>query len=377
MSIFIGTDSHYIQGKKNFPSASLNGHKFQFGLEAEFFLVNNKTFDPLWYKDLTFKKLNEILENIPFEDLGGRLDLLSLEEPSTKVGPYVIEGYHVTDKDFKIKDLLPKGVEIRTPVFSSIEDCLSSYKILFERMQNELKKNDLLAVSLSHHPQEDHFRGPQNKRRYDYWQWAMEVMTTYGPDINVSVPLEELQDFDQDDFLRKVNYYSPALASLSTGSPFYKNKPCVYGEHELLSLRTYKRSVIAPPIELHEDEENRFEFKIFEMTPYIEDFHSFYILFLAVLFDKDLKGRSDKATLIYEMGEASKKGLRSDKLRERLEQVVKRAPMALEKFGFDLSSLEKVKKRIGERKTLSDELLLKYQEGSSLKDIFRYLSKIY
>ncbi len=377
MSIFIGTDSHYIQGKKKFPSASPNGHKFQFGLEAEFFLVNNKTFDPLWYKDLTFKKLNEILENIPFEDLGGRLDLLSLEEPSTKVGPYVIEGYHVTDKDFKIKDLLPKGVEIRTPVFSSIEDCLSSYKILFERMQNELKKNDLLAVSLSHHPQEDHFRGPQNKRRYDYWQWAMEVMTTYGPDINVSVPLEELQDFDQDDFLRKVNYYSPALASLSTGSPFYKNKPCVYGENELLSLRTYKRSVIAPPIELHEDEENRFEFKIFEMTPYIEDFHSFYILFLTILFDKELKGRSDKATLIYEMGEASKKGLRSDKLRERLEQVVKRAPMALEKFGFDLSSLEKVKKRIGERKTLSDELLLKYQEGSSLKDIFRYLSKIY
>ncbi|MDC0255103.1 glutamate-cysteine ligase family protein [Bacteriovoracales bacterium] len=377
MSIFIGTDSHYIQGKKKFPSASPNGHKFQFGLEAEFFLVNNKTFDPLWYKDLTFKKLNGILENIPFEDLGGRLDLLSLEEPSTKVGPYVIEGYHVTDKDFKIKDLLPKGVEIRTPVFSSIEDCLNSYKILFERMQNELKKNNLLAVSLSHHPQEDYFRGPQNKRRYDYWQWAMEVMTTYGPDINVSVPLEELQDFDQDDFLEKVNYYSPALACLSTGSPFYKNKPCVYGDNELLSLRTYKRSVIAPPIELHEDEENRFEFKIFEMTPYIEDFHSFYILFLTVLFDKDLKGRSDKATLIYEMGEASKRGLRSDKLRKRLEQIVKRAPLSLEKFGFDLSSLEKVKKRIRERKTLSDELLLKYQEGSSLKDIFRFLSKIY
>ncbi|MEE2744118.1 MAG: hypothetical protein VYD54_09435, partial [Bdellovibrionota bacterium] len=236
---------------------------------------------------------------------------------------------------------------------------------------------DLVAVSLSHHPQEDQFRGPQNKRRYDYWQWAMEVMTTYGPDINVSVPLEELQDFDQDDFLKKVNYYSPALASLSTGSPFYKNKPCVYGDNELLSLRTYKRSVIAPPIELHEDEENRFEFKIFEMTPYIEDFHSFYILFLTLLFDKELKGRSDKATLIYEMGEASKWGLRSDKLRERLEQIVKRTPISLERFGFDLSSLEKVKKRIEERKTLSDELLLKYQEGSSLKDIFRYLSRIY
>jgi carboxylate-amine ligase len=202
-------------------------------------------------------------------------------------------------------------------------------------------------------------------------------MTTYGPDINVSVPIEELKDFDLDDFLKKVDFYSPALASLSVGSPFYKNKPCVYGDNELLSLRTYKRSVIAPPIELHEDEENRFEFKIFEMTPYIEDFHSYYLLFLTLIFDKGLKGRSDKATRIYEMGEAAKFGLGSLKLRERLEVIVKRAPLVLKRFGFDLGPLEKVKKRISRRETLSDELLLKYQDGQSMKKIFQFLSKIY
>ena len=41
---------------------------------------------------------------------------------------------------------------------------------------------------MSHHPVEDRFEGPQNKRRHDFWQWAMLAMTTYGPDVNVSLP---------------------------------------------------------------------------------------------------------------------------------------------------------------------------------------------
>ncbi len=377
MSVFIGTDSYYIQGKKDFPAPSFKSESFQFGLEAEFFLADAETWTPLWHKDLTFKKLNSILENIPFDDVGGRLDLLSLEEPSKKISPFVIEGYHIVDQDFNIKDLLPKGVEIRTPVFGTIGDCLKSYKNLFERMQGALKKEGLVAVSLSHHPVEDSFKGPQNKRRYDYWQWAMEVMTTYGPDINVSVPHKYLDQFNEEDFLRKVDFYAPSLAALSAGSPFYKNGPCSYHGHDLLSLRTHKRSVIAPPIELHGDEENRFEFKVFEMSPYLEDFHSFYLLFLTLILDNSLTGRSDKATRIYELGEASKFGLGSKKLRERLETLLDRVPMTLSQLPFNLKPLTKIRQRIETKTTLSDELLKSVDEGKSMKEIFQFLSQIY
>ncbi|MEC8624682.1 MAG: glutamate-cysteine ligase family protein [Bdellovibrionota bacterium] len=377
MSIFIGTDSHFIQGKKSFPVRNFKSESFQFGLEAEFFLADIKTWKPLWYKDLTFKKLNSILEKIPFKDVGGRVDLFSLEEPSKKISPYVIEGYHVVDKDYKVKDLLPKGVEIRTPVFETIEGCLKAYKILFERMQKELKEKGLVAVSLSHHPTEDTFKGPQNKRRHDYWQWAMEVMSTYGPDINISVPTKYLVDFNEEEFLGKVDYFSPAMAAVSACSTFFKNSPCKSQGHEILSLRTHKRSVIAPPIELHGDEENRFEFKVFEMSPYLEDFHCFYLLFLTLILDTRLEGRSDKATRIYELGEASRLGLQSKKLRERLLYLLNRGPAVLGHLEFDLNPLEKIRKRIEKKETLSDELLSGLRRGNSMESIFKFLSKVY
>jgi hypothetical protein len=63
-----------------------------------------------------------------------------------------------------------------------------------------------------------HFEGPQNKRRYDHWQWAMKAMTTYGPDINVSVPLDLAERLDLHELHGKVNYYAPALTFRLCGS---------------------------------------------------------------------------------------------------------------------------------------------------------------
>ena len=61
-------------------------------------------------------------------------------------------------------DLLPKGVEIRTPVCDSIEECLASLSTLHQRLQTALLGLGYRAASLSHHPTETHFEGPQNKR---------------------------------------------------------------------------------------------------------------------------------------------------------------------------------------------------------------------
>src|SRR5712691_11736944 len=100
---------------------------FRFGLETEFLLVDANSFRPLWHPDLQFETLNPI-------------------------------------------DLLPKGVQIRTPVHSSIEECLGALKVLHSRLQHALANVGLQAVALSFHPTEVDFSGPQSKRRYDYWQ---------------------------------------------------------------------------------------------------------------------------------------------------------------------------------------------------------------
>src|SRR2546425_6455232 len=101
---------------------------FHFGLEAEFLLVDADTFRPLWHPQLRFNELNALLESIPVDDIpqGG----LDVEPLHRRPLPYVVEGYHLPDPDLQPLDLLPKGIEIRTPVCSSIEECLEKLQVL-------------------------------------------------------------------------------------------------------------------------------------------------------------------------------------------------------------------------------------------------------
>src|SRR5215218_2217070 len=124
---------------------------FHFGVEAEFLLVEANTFRPLWQPELKFAALNELLESIPLDGLPS-LDGLELEPPHHKLMPYAVEGYHIPAPDMSPIDLLPKGIEIRTPVCESIETTLACLKLLFDRLESALAQVGCRVVSLSHHP---------------------------------------------------------------------------------------------------------------------------------------------------------------------------------------------------------------------------------
>jgi hypothetical protein len=121
------------------------------------------------------------LEAIPVEDF--QCSSFKVEPPHRKPIPYIVEGYHLPDPDMNPIDLLPKGVEIRTPIYNSIDECLAALKTLHARLQQCLQQVGYKAVALSFHPTGVSFEGPQNKRRHDFWQWAMTAMLTYGPDV--------------------------------------------------------------------------------------------------------------------------------------------------------------------------------------------------
>src|SRR6516164_6696129 len=141
-------------------------------------------------------------------------------------------------------DLLPKGVEIRTPICASIDECLTNLKTLHARLQLTLKRLGYKAVALSFHPTHSHFEGPQNKRRHDFWQWAMAAMLTYGPDINISMPEALTRRIDVRDLNEKVNYYIPALVALTLSSPLRDGKLWRIRGRIGKSVRTYHRSVV-------------------------------------------------------------------------------------------------------------------------------------
>lgn len=376
---FEGNGENAPQNKPHlhFPDLSVKTDQFGFGLEAEFLLIDLLDSRPLWYRDVSFKQLNGILESISFEDLPGDYTFLEVEAPHTKKMPFVVEGYHIPNENFEMVDMRPKGVEIRTPVCSNLEDCMFTYKKLYLRMQEALSASGLRAAAISHHPTEFLFDGPMNKRRYDFWLWAKEVMTTYGPDINVSVPTYLLENFSLQDFEQKINFYAPALAAISLGSPFFKNK--VWKEEQNShgkSYRTYKRSTIAPAIEYHPDEANRFEFKIFEMSPYLEDFENYFLLFLTLVLSEKLNGRADKNERIYKMGEVAVKGLQSEDIKKRIEEVIEEAYQVLPKFNFSVKSLKRVQNIVASNKTLADELVEIYRNSNSIPETLKFTSEL-
>jgi hypothetical protein len=352
-----------------------NGHGFRFGLESEYLLADAQTFQPLWYRDLSFETLNSALESIDVSDLPP-VDGLDLEPPHRKVMPFAVEGYHVPDPDLKPIDLLPKGIEIRTPVSDSIEECLRCFTSLYGRLQFALGTLGYQAIALSHHPTETKFEGPQNKRRYDFWQWAMEVMVTYGPDINVSLPTQLRLQLDINDLHAKVNYYAPALTALTLASPFREGQLWRCRGTIGKSVRTYRRSVIAPAIEVHLEEDGRLEFKPFEMTNRLDVFHGYFLLWLAILLDEGLAGRASNQSRIYDLGAVARLGIDAEVVRPRAAEVLERAPDVLSRHGFVVEPLEVFQQRLRTGRLPADDLIDLYSSSPNIPAVMRHLSSL-
>lgn len=348
---------------------------FRFGLEAEFMLASTKDFRPLWYKDVTFKTLDDIFTKISLEGIPS-LEGLAAEPPHEKLMPFIVEGYGIPDKDFNVTDAYPKGIEIRTPVCHSLEEVLSVYETLYRRVKKALAEHEMVPVAISHHPIESKFSGPQNKRRHDFWLWAMEVMTTYGPDINVSFPKDITDKLfsDLEDLNAKVNYYAPALSAISLASPFYQGQPWKLKGLPGKSYRTHKRSVVAPAIELHADENFRIEFKVFDMTRSVADFENYFLLVLSLFLDEGLKGRAGNQERIYDSGAVARFGLNAEGIRYRFTEVYERAFEVLPKFGFDPSPLKKLSSKIENNTTPSDEMLEIFKRTNSINEVMKDFS---
>jgi carboxylate-amine ligase len=352
-----------------------NGRGFHFGIEAEYLLVDAETFRPLWHQDLEFESLNAALEMVPIEDLPP-LDGLELEPPHRKLMPFVVEGYHLPSPEMSPRDLQPKGIEIRTPVCPSIESCLESLRLLHERMQLALAELGYQAVSMSHHPTAERFEGPQNKRRHDFWQWAMQAMVTYGPDVNVSLPPDLNERLDFADLHAKVNYYAPALTALTLASPFYLDRLWEIRGRVGKSIRTYRRSVIAPAIELHPQEAGRLEYKTFETTNRLEDFHVYFLLWLELLLDDGLHGRASEQTRIYDLGAVARDGLAAETVRDRAAEVLDRAPGVLAPRGFDPRPLDSFRFRLETGKLPADDLIDLFERERSIPGVLRHLATL-
>ncbi len=346
----------------------------RFGLETEFMLVHAESFQPLWYQDLDFFHLEHALSTIQTSDIPGDHSPLALDPPHTFNSPYVIEGYHIPGGETSAPTILPKGLEIRTPVFDTIEGVMSAHRTLMRRLFAALLPQKLRLVALSHHPKFDTFDGPQHERTDQFWQWAKKAMCTYGPDFNISLPLGWL-NLPPEDCKRKLQYYGPAMAALSANSPFLSGAPWYpHPAHPGKSLRMARRSQFAPCAIFHDHGLGRIEFKDFEMTPASRDLTAYFYLVLGVLLARDLKGRATFDERTRELALIAGHGLDVDSIRYKADTMLKGAERALLSYGFSPKALTPLHERLEKRVTPADNLLSIYAESESLSDTMRYLA---
>lgn len=346
-----------------------------FGLELELLLLDAQSHRPLLCNELKFEHLRNLVDAIDNRDVS--LDGLNIKPLHVKASHYLIEGYYLTDAAMKPLDLLPKGVEIRTPIFNSIDATIDSAYLLYGRLQKALAKYHLTAGVLGHHPTAPDLDAPPNYDRHDYWQWALAVASTYGPDINISLPTSLSAGIKLDALNGKVNYYMPALVALSLYSPIYLGDLWRVDGRTGSSIRTFRRSKWAPMHYIHEKPYLRFEFKGFEMASRMEDYKAFFLFGLAILLDDKLTGTESDDIRMRDLGQVAVDGVRLDWVRTRCEAVLASADKIASDLGINGECLLEMRRRLARRWMPADDVIAEFETHHDIQKLMARLPALH
>ena len=164
--------------------------------------------------------------------------------------------------------------------------------------------------------------------------------------------------------------------ALSLASPLYRGGLWEIRGRIGKSVRTYRRSVIAPAIELHPKEAGRLEFKTFEMTCRLNDFHA-YLPPLAGTAARRWSSRAGQhQDRIYDLGAVARDGLAAETVADRAAEVLERAPGVLAGWGFDPRPLESFRRRLDSGRLPADDLIALYRRERSIPAVLRHLATL-
>ncbi|MBS1957427.1 MAG: hypothetical protein JST89_24790 [Cyanobacteria bacterium SZAS-4] len=348
---------------------------FGFGIEVEFLLVESQSFKPLGYNSLDFQALLNLVDAIPTADCSR--EGFNKKPLHNHITPYLIEGYTLTSAGMKPIDLLPKGIEIRTPLTNSFETSTESVQDLYGRMKSKLMEEHMTAAMLSYHPTEPRIVAPPNYERHDYWQWALTATTTYGPDINISLPkhLEEKVNIER--INARVNHYAPAAIALTFASPLRDSQLWVVDGQIGKSVRTFERSKWAPIFYVHEKPSLRFEFKGFEMSRCLDDYQAMFLIGLALLLDDRLEGVASDRSRVSTLETLALSGLESAQVRDTAALVLESAERIARQFNFRRDSLDEFWNRLKTQRLPSDQIAETFTRTKSVEQTLQTLTDFY
>jgi hypothetical protein len=284
--------------------------EFSFGIEHEVAFLNRDG-EFADFSRATFDDFKQIIEKLPLYPQD--YPQLRIGDAGIKVKRWYIEGFERFKDSEQPIDCVPKGIEIRTTIHSSIKDTLSELIESFLLLTGMAKSFDFTPVLVSFNPFSTAFEPdpPLNvyevKRRQasPEKQTAHIPMLTYGPDLSLSV--KGLTTEQVIDVGKKLTHYSPFIVPFSYSSPFYGGTLW-----SGFSVRTFVRTGARPAAMVFIDkpekllksspsltkraripaEVGRIEFKAFDSCGDFSLYGGLFALLKGLVIDLSLSGRA-------------------------------------------------------------------------------------
>jgi hypothetical protein len=354
--------------------------KYKIGIEFEYLLLGNNG------QILDFTNINstELITIINESRVNHQSSELNSGDLGIKDGFWYLEGDERFDEKGNFVDLKIKGIEIRTPVCTSVNSAVSTLLKLETELSEYINKFGYNLSIAGFNPITAKYEflpklnlwEKQMREKYKEYDYAQISNLSYGPDINLS----SLNWSEQDslEIAKKLNYYSPFMVPFSFSSPFYSGKTW-----RGLSKRTYERTWRRPAVKLYtskkptsplewqtknSSEVGRIEYKAFDAILSGSLLRALCSLVLGVALS-NLPGRSENPSKKMHQTSAVL-GFQDNEILEGSTLVIKEVKNALKKHNLllELEQLKYLEKMLSLKKTGSDYLINNYNlTGKVLK----------
>jgi gamma-glutamyl:cysteine ligase YbdK (ATP-grasp superfamily) len=364
---------------------------FSFGIEHEVAFLNRqgKFAD---FSNTPFQDFNRIIEDLPLYP--DDYSQLRVGDAGIKKKRWYIEGFERFLDSEKVIDCLPKGIEIRTTIHSSIAGAIAELSDSFILLRQVGAAFGFTPVLTSFNPYFDQFNPQPVLNAYELQrrqaspekQTAHIPMLTYGPDLSLS--LSGMTAADLLDIGRKLTFYSPYIVPFSFSAPFYQGQLW-----EGLSIRTYIRTGVRPSalvfmkdqtdlvastpsltkIARISAEAGRIEFKAFDSCDDFDRYAALFALLKGLVLDRSLLGRATVPDVHLHQCSALH-GFDHRLIGEQARQVLQAATAAL-KNDADLQLLQPLQEAIEQPNSAAQRLRQAFLAAGSIESALQQTYK--
>ncbi|MCS6800743.1 MAG: glutamate-cysteine ligase family protein [Chloroflexota bacterium] len=360
---------------------------FRFGIEHEVALLRADGRFVDW-TTTSFEELDAIVRQLPRYE--SDYPMLRIGDLGIKEKRWYIEGYERYDDCGRYLETVPKGIEIRTTIGSSIGATIDELSQSFAALRDRAVAAGFEPVWIALNPVQERFVPNPPLRPWEEARRASSPekrtaeipMLTYGPDLNLSI--DGMSPEASIDAAMKLTYYSPYLIPFSFSSPFFGGERW-RGYSKRTELRTGIRpaalvfladrsKLIASSPSLTKParlpaEDGRIEFKAFDSLADFALYGSLLALLKGLLLDDTLAGRAlvpDRAL----HQRAARYGFDDDDIFFGALAVLTAAERALA-FDPDQPRLNRLFALIEQRRTPAHWLIDLFERAGALEPVLR------